>query len=399
MKCILGKAYFSDVKDKIKQYPYLDRDLDCDILIIGGGIDGAILNFYLSQKYNAVLVDASRFGMSCTSVATALLEYQLDDYAQYLKDFMSEEDIVKVYKMGLESIEMMSEFISKYGNHSHFKKTPSLMYTDSILGMKALKEEHLFRLKHNFKSVLYTEENNPYPFKFKLGLYNEDGGAEVNPYLFTKQMIEKAVNQKQIYENTRIDTLTYNNDRFEVITTFGNKIMCNKVILATGFDFSLMNEKDLCERVISYSIVTKEIEGIDWEKSTRIQDDKEPYHYLRVLPDNRLIYGGEDSPYKVETIDNSLAEKKYNKLKNDLIKMFPHLETQIEIDYEFCGVFGSTKNNLGLIGQTENPNLYYFLSAGANGIINAMSESKLIIDLLEGKENDLEDLFSPLREN
>lgn len=35
MKYLKGKAYFFDVEDKIRQYPYLDTDMDCDILIVG----------------------------------------------------------------------------------------------------------------------------------------------------------------------------------------------------------------------------------------------------------------------------------------------------------------------------------------------------------------------------
>lgn len=81
----------------------------------------------------------------------------------------------------------------------------------------------------------------------------------------------------------------------------------------------------------------------------------------------------------------------------DLKKMFPNLAEDIVVDYKFCGAFGSTDNNLGLIGQTENKSLYYFLSAGANGIINAVYGVKIIEDLLNEKPNKFAKLFNPLR--
>lgn len=87
MEYVKGKPYFTDCKSRIKQYPYLNDDKYCDILIIGGGIDGAIANYYLSQKYDVVLVDKGRLGFGCTSCATALLEYQLDDFASDLKPY------------------------------------------------------------------------------------------------------------------------------------------------------------------------------------------------------------------------------------------------------------------------------------------------------------------------
>ena len=79
MEYIKGKPYFCFGKNKIKQYNYLKKDLNCDILIIGGGVDGAVANFYLSQKYDVALVDKGRLGYACTDCATALLEYQFDE--------------------------------------------------------------------------------------------------------------------------------------------------------------------------------------------------------------------------------------------------------------------------------------------------------------------------------
>ena len=51
MEYVKGQPYFCQVKEQIKKYTYLNEDLDCDILIVGGGIDGAIFNYYLSQDF------------------------------------------------------------------------------------------------------------------------------------------------------------------------------------------------------------------------------------------------------------------------------------------------------------------------------------------------------------
>ncbi len=399
MEYVKGQPYFCQVENKIKQYPYLNKNVECEILIIGGGIDGAILNYYLSKKYKVVLVDMSRFGFCCTSCATVLLEYQLDDYANNLLKYMSEEEIVSIYKMGLESIKIIDEFIKVNGNNCNFRKVPSFMFTNSLFGVNAIKKEHDFRLKYGFKSEIFTKENNPFPFDIQAGIYNVDGGAEFNPYLFTKQVIENATNQNMLFENTKIIEIIENENGFVSKTSFGNFIKSKKIVLATGFNFSLMKDKNLCERLISYSIVTKPIENISWKQNALIQDDKDPYHYLRILPDNRLIFGGEDTKFKLNPISNNLADKKYNKLLTSLKKMLPGYAKHIEIDYKFCGAFGATNNNLGLIGKTENPNLFYFLSVGANGIINAISGVKIIEDLLNNKPNKLAHLFSPTRKN
>jgi glycine/D-amino acid oxidase-like deaminating enzyme len=183
----------------------LNTDIKTDILIIWGGIIGSIANYYLSQKHNVVIVDKSRFGQSCTSCATALLEYQLDDYASDLVGSeMTEQEIVECYKMGLNSIKKIDDFIKKNGNHCEFALRPTLMYSDKIIQSAKVQEEYEFRKEHGFDCELLDESNNPFPFKIKKGLFCKEGGCEFNPYLFTKQMIENSKNQKQIFENTEI---------------------------------------------------------------------------------------------------------------------------------------------------------------------------------------------------
>ena len=78
----------------------MDKVASCEILIIGSGIDGAIANFYLFKNHDVMLVDKNRIGFNCTSCATALLEYQLDELSQDLTQYLSKEQILSIYKMG-----------------------------------------------------------------------------------------------------------------------------------------------------------------------------------------------------------------------------------------------------------------------------------------------------------
>lgn len=292
MEYVKGNPCFCDVKNRIKQYKYLNKDISCDVLIVGGGIDGAICNYYLSQKYDTILADKSRFGMSCTTCATALLEYQLDEFAEDLTDYLSYDEIIEVYKMGLKSIKKIEKFIQEKGNHCGFHLRPTFLYTNSNLDKKDIIAEYNFRKENGFNVQLFDEKNNPFPFELKAGVYAEDGGCEFNPYLFTKQMIENAKNQNKIFENTKIENLSKQDGKIIATTNFGEKIICNKVVVATGFNFELINKSNICERFVSYTITTKPIENLKYFKSALIHDNSAPYHYLRTLKSGALIYGG-----------------------------------------------------------------------------------------------------------
>ncbi len=330
---VKGNPFFCQF-EKLKNYPYLNRNIETDILIVGGGIVGAITNFYLSKHFNVTMVDKSRFGFGYTSCATVLLEYQLDDYADDLLKFMSEEQIVQTYKMGLFSIEKIESFINQYGNFCHFNKRPSLLYTKNIFGKSAIEKEYAFRIKHNFQAKLYDSTNNPFSFDFCAGLYCENGGAEFNPYLFTKQMIENSVNQENLFENTEISTITKTENGYVASTNFHEKIFCKKIIFATGYNFDLFKNPSLCTRNISYTIVTKPVKDINILHNTLLQDDKKPYHYLRLLPDKRIIFGGEDTKFKGK-ISSWLHKTNIKNLKKNLLIYFQCLKVKLKLNILF----------------------------------------------------------------
>lgn len=115
-------------------------------MIIGGGIDGAIVNYYLSKKYKTILVDKGRFGLGNTVAATtALLEYQLDDFAEDLKPYLSEKEIEKIYKLGRKSTKEIEKINKKYKANFDFKLKPSLIYTDSKKDVEDFEKEYKFR--------------------------------------------------------------------------------------------------------------------------------------------------------------------------------------------------------------------------------------------------------------
>ena len=397
MQYVYGTPYFCSNFKKIKQYKYLNSNIDTDILIVGGGVCGAILNYYLSQKYDVILIDKGRLGQCCTSCATALLEYQLDEFYSKLKKQFKENEIIEIYKIGLKSLKKIEKFVKIHGNECNFYKRHSLLYTTKEQDYKLFKDEYDFRKKYKFQCEFLTKNNNYFEFPLTYGLYCKNGGGELNPYLFTKQLIENSQNQDRIFENTGFESFYRENGKICARTNYNQIITCNKIIFATGFDIDQFENNDLMNRYITYSIVTNKLTNFNWHENATIHDNTQPYHYLRMLPDNRIIYGGEDLPFKKSNMKDEKCEQKYNILLQNLIKMFPSLKEQVKIDYKFCGCFGTTENNLGLIGETDISDIFMFLSCGANGIINAMYGVELIENLLKGKSNKLDMLFTPLR--
>lgn len=380
---VKGKPYFCDVCDKIKSYPYLDKNVSCDCLVVGGGIDGAITAYYLTKSgIECLLIDKNRLGFMNTCCATALLEYQLDEHARDLKKFFSRDDVVGVYKLGLNAINDIDPIINELGNFCHYSKRDTLIFSTKNKDKKEILEEYNFRKDYGFDVKYIDEENNPFPFLVKSALLSKNGGAEFNPYLFEKQLIDFLDSKIGIYENTEAKEIIETYYGFKVITNYGKEIKCKYLVCSTGYNSHIFTKKRLCEKFVSYTIVSKPLSHNLWDR-TLLQDNSQPYHYLRLSPDNRLIIGGEDIPLK-KGIKEKDAEKYYDMLYDYATQMFP--DENFEIDYKFCGVFSTTKNNLSIIGRDrQKPNLFYNLGYGANGIVYSIFGGQQIASLIKNE--------------
>ena len=74
--------------EKKKTYPTLSKDIKTEIVIVGGGITGALTaHYFMKQGMRCVLVDKSNIATHATSASTAILKYEIN---QGLKNLMSQ---------------------------------------------------------------------------------------------------------------------------------------------------------------------------------------------------------------------------------------------------------------------------------------------------------------------
>ena len=396
LQYVQGSPIFINInKDKV-QYPYLTKDIDTDVCIIGGGITGAITSYYFSREnINCVLLEKRRIAHLSTSITTSLLQYELDDNLSDLKEYTNLEDVIRSYNLGLIALDEIDKFIKEYGNNCNYKKRDTLLYTAKKDEINAMKIEYDYRKNNNFDVEYINEENNKFSFDLKAGILSKNGGAEIDPYKFTHEMLKVSQNNGlRVYENTEVIDLKYHKEYIEVITEFGNIVKAKKVIVATGYNTKLFTDRNFATKTTTFNIATKPIKNFNgWYEKVLIRDNSDPYNYLRTTFDNRIIIGGEDVDFIPDIFDENLANKKYDILENRLKSMFSNIK-DIEIDYKYCGTFASTLDNLGFIGEdTKHNNLWYNLGYGENGILFAILGGMMLSKLYHGERDKDMKLF------
>ena len=292
--------------------------------------------------------------------------------------------------MGLEALSEIDSFIAQYGNNCDYRVKDTLLYTSKKLEIKDIYEEYKIRNENGFIVDFIDEENNPFSFDLKAGVYCKKGGAQIDPYKYTHQLLEVACNNGlRVYENTEVVKVNYENSGVLVETSYGYSVKGKIIIVATGYNTELFTKRNFGTKTTTFNIATKPVSNFSgWHNRVLIRDNNDPYNYLRTTEDNRIIIGGEDINFVPDIFNEKAAVEKYNILEQRLKSMFKDIE-DIQVEYKYCGAFASTKDNLGFLGpDPNNDKLWYCLGYGANGILFAILGGKMLSDLYLGKNNE-----------
>lgn len=405
MSCsIIGNSYWLDNTKILSQYPYLCDNTDCDIVVVGGGIVGALAAYNLQTSgINTILVDSSIIGLGSTAISSSICSYDIDFDLRELKKVISKDNAIKAYKACSDALEEISIIVDELGEDVGYSRSDSLYYTNKRENIEKFRDEFLLR-RHNNLPVEFLDSINAseyFPFRIEAGIYAKNGAVTLDPYKFTQVLIKRAVDLGlRVFENTTIDTI---NSDFEGITLETNtryKIQCEKVVNATNLS-AIKEIRNFTQPKTTFTIVTEPVDDLSfWHNNSVIRDDSSPYTYLRILPDARILIGGLTTrmfrnPVTLKTIFNSkdAYNNKFHALRSKLYTLFPKYEN-LTVDYEFAGTTIDTGDGLPYIGVRRNyPNIYYDICCGYNGIAFAQIGADLIKDLYQGKENPYLEIF------
>jgi glycine/D-amino acid oxidase-like deaminating enzyme len=86
-------------------FPRLERDVSCDVLIIGAGITGALIaRTLISEGLDVVVVEQRDVAWGSTAASTALLQYEIDTHMTDLAQQYGEPAAAQVYLASVEAI-------------------------------------------------------------------------------------------------------------------------------------------------------------------------------------------------------------------------------------------------------------------------------------------------------
>lgn len=397
MNLTTGYPYWLINSGLVASYPKLEKSVKTDIVIIGGGISGALTAYYLvNAGYECILVDARSIGLGSTCASTSLLQYELDKPLSILSEQIGFQSASRAYRMCSEAIDKI-ESISEKINFKLFERQPSLFFAALRKDNALLKSEFEYRRKAGFQVQLLDENEIQQRFGFSASsAILSDQGASTDAYMFTHALLQYCVKKGlEVFDRTVVTKIEYKKHGAVIKLGNGFSIEANKIINASGYEITEFIDKKIVKLNSTYAFASENIQSHVpvWKDKVLLWNTADPYLYMRLTTDNRVIAGGRDEEFNGSVRRDKLIKKKTALLKKDFSKLFPEIEMIPE--FSWTGTFGSTKDALPYIGTySKTPHTFYALGFGGNGITFSLIAAEILCDLISGKANNDALLYS-----
>lgn len=397
------KSYWIDSKKEKEGYKQLNKDIETDICIIGGGITGVTTAYYLNQyKIRNVILEKDRICQKTSGHSTAKITSQHGLFYKYLIDSQGTEFAKGYYEANQQAIENIAQIIQKEKIECEFERQPAYVFTQKIEDVQKIKDE-VTAVKSFGGNANYVEAQD-----IEINKINKENDnrikalaaiefpmqAQFNPYKYVSELAKKCEQgHTEIYENSKVIDIEEEEKEYSVQLENGMKVKTKYIVIATkypiinfpGFYFLKMYQST--SNVIVIDPKTALFEGM-------YINSEDPTISLRTIRENEkklLAIAGFDhkTGAKIDLQDG------YNYLEKIAKRMYPNCEIKYRWNTEDC----ISLDKIPYIGEFSNTMPHVYVATGYNkwGITSSNIAANIIVDKIMERENPYEDIFKATR--
>ena len=364
-------------------------DFKSDIVIIGGGFTGLNAALELKEKFNqnVTVLDAGPIGWGASgrNGGFACMGGTKKTFQSLLKKF-GHTQTTEVLNCQLGGFVFISNLFN-YDIDADKVDGGELLFAHSQKSVETIKNDATFMKDElNFESTFLEKEGLK-----KLGIASPEAYAGVlnpnsfglNPLKYVIGLYEAALGKgiNLRYETSAID-IKKHNGRITITTTNGT-ISADKLIIATnGYSSDDIPSKlrgaylpVLSSIIVTRPLTKEERERQGWTSQITSYDTRNLLHYVRLLPDNRFLFGargGIKADQKAQLINQK-------KSRSEFERMFPAW-ADVKTEFYWSGLVCLTADFLPFIGPIDH-NIFCSLGYHGNGVTTASLAGRQIAQI------------------
>lgn len=337
-----------------------------DVVVVGGGFSGLLCAYYLKTEFNidVCVIEANQvgFGASARNAGFVLKGSGRLSYQQIASKWGLEVS-KGIYQEYTDAVARVADLI-KVGNIDCDPQTPGyLKIAHNQQAFSALQTQAEFiqqQLGVNCEFLTKAELEAGYMNNQQgIGALRLADGFGVNPLkllLGYKQLVENA--GIPIYENTHVLANRFENGKHNVVTNRGT-LQCQSLLHCSNAYANKNADPIIRSRylpilssvLVSAPLTDEQLASSGLKTTQLAMDTRILKYYYRLLPDNRLLFGGRGAVFARHQLH---PYYKQNLIKG-LLDCFPTLN-QLQFDYYWSGYIAASFDDM--------PHVHYHNNSG-----------------------------------
>ena len=373
----------------------LKESIRTDVCIIGAGIAGLTTAYLLGREGRSVVVlDDGLIGGGMTGRTTAHLSNAYDDRYVEVEKTHGEEASRLTADSHTAAIHKISEIVSIEKFDCDFEWVDGFLFAAKPDEVELLNDELAAARRAGLTGVEKVARAPIETFNTGAAL-RFPRQAQFHPLKYLEGLSRAIVRDGgRIFIETHATKIEGGDSAARVETSHGPVVSSEVVVVATNTpvnDLVAIHTKQA--PYVTYVIGVRVPKG----SVTRALywDTGDPYHYVRLQTENGydvLIVGGEDH----KTGQANDGDERFGRLEQWTRERFPQME---EVQYSWSGQVMEPVDGLAFIGRNplDDDNVYIATGDSGMGMTHGTIAGMLLTDLIQGRKNEWEDLYSPSR--
>ncbi|SED27175.1 Glycine/D-amino acid oxidase [Amycolatopsis tolypomycina] len=381
-----------DTPDRPAPRPALDDDIAADLLVVGGGFTGLWTALRAAERnpgVRVVLVERDRLAEHATGRNGGICEASIT-HGEHNGRARWPGEYDHLHRLGLENLDAIEETIDRYGIECGFQRGGSLTVATRPHEVAALRPG-----REGFLDAMAVREIIDSP-TYLAGRYAPRDSAVLDPARLAWGLAAAAEAQGvRIFEHTGLTSLT-KKDGHVLASTTGGAVRADRVALATNvFPGPLRRTRWPVVPVYDYVLATEpltdaHLDTIKWDPAISATDCGNQFHYYRITPDRRILWGGYDAIYHFgRSIRDESEDRRatFEKLARHFAETFPQLEG-IRFTHRWAGVIDTSTRFAAFFGRAHGGRTAYAAGFTGLGVGASRFAADVMLDQLAGLDTE-----------
>ena len=373
----------------------LKEAISVDVAIVGAGISGAFMAHELSRDHSVAVLDRRPPLTGSTVASTALLQWEIDLPLTALAERIGMPRARRAYLRSRQAVNDLKTIIADEGIVCGFHDRSTLYLAGDQYGHRALEAEAEARAALGLESDYVGPKGLRDRFGIdRTGAIISRGSASADPARLAAGLLRRA--QKagaRVYSRVEVMEAVSDPDGATLLTDAGHVVRAKTVVFCCGYEFPKGVPTPGSVGAASTPWPRSRSPWRPaWLRDTLVWEASDPYLYLRMGGDGRLIVGGEDEDDPDAHANKAKLKRKCETIARKLKRLLP--EVEFGIDYSWAGAFGESATGLPSIAPVPDmDHAWAVMGFGGNGITYSVIASQVVTAAIRGGADPDADLY------